>query len=97
MRYAIAENLASAQSCPTVAHVGTNLFLGLVLRLRINITMSTVDLTYETWKFRFRQDCQLQDKMLAYNSFGEDCLKLLWETGTEPSVQGIIDGGAKAA
>jgi hypothetical protein len=61
------------------------------------MTVSAMELTYEAWKLRLQQDCQLQDKMLAYNSFGDDCLKLLWETGTEPSVQGIIDGGAKAA
>lgn len=59
--------------------------------------MSTNQLTFEDWKVRLESDCQLMDKVLAYNNFSEECLRLLWETGTEPSVQGIIDDGEKAA
>ena len=72
-------------------------FLILVLWLRPDESMNAPDLSFETWKSRLQQDCQHWDKMLAYNTLGEDCLRLLWETGIEPSVQGIIDGSAKAA
>jgi len=59
--------------------------------------MDRPKLNYEAWKRYLQQDCQLQDKLLAYDSLGEDILRTLWQVGTEPSVQGIIDGGAKAA
>ena len=58
--------------------------------------MSTSELTLEVWKLRLRQDCERQDKLLAYSNLGEECLKILWQAGTEPSVQGIIEGGRKA-
>ena len=59
--------------------------------------MSTPELLLEVWKLRLREDCERQDKLLAYSNLGEECLKVLWEAGTEPSVQGVIDGGRKAA
>lgn len=59
--------------------------------------MSTEALTFESWKSRLQEDCQRRDKLLAYSILGEDCLRILWESGTEPSVDGIIDDGKKAA
>ena len=59
--------------------------------------MSTPELLLEVWKLRLREDCERQDKLLAYSNLGEECLKVLWEAGTEPSVQGVIEGGRKAA
>ena len=61
------------------------------------MTMSASGLALEVWKLRLREDCERQDKLLAYRNLGEECLKVLWEAGTEPTVQGVIDGGAKAA
>jgi hypothetical protein len=59
--------------------------------------MSASRLAFEDWKVRLHSDCQLMDKVLGYNNLGEECLKLLWEAGTEPSVEGIISGGEKPA
>ena len=59
--------------------------------------MSTARLALEVWKRRLKEDCERQDKLLAYSNLGEECLKVLWEAGTEPTVQGVIEGGAKAA
>jgi hypothetical protein len=59
--------------------------------------MSTETVSFETWKLRFREDCEIKGKLPAYSNLGEDCLGVLWETGTEPSVQGVIDGAGKAA
>lgn len=59
--------------------------------------MSTAELALEVWKLRLKEDCERQDKLLAYGNLGEECLKVLWETGTEPTVQGVIEGGKKAA
>jgi hypothetical protein len=59
--------------------------------------MCAKELTFEVWKLRLQDDCKRQDKLLAYSTLGEECLRVLWEIGTEPSVQSIVDGGAKAA
>jgi hypothetical protein len=59
--------------------------------------MSTPELALDVWMVRLKQDCERQDKLLAYSNLGEECLKVLWEAGTEPTVQGVIEGGAKAA
>ena len=59
--------------------------------------MSTAELGLEVWKLRLKEDCERRDKLLAYSNLGEECLKVLWEAGTEPTVQGVIDGGEKAA
>lgn len=59
--------------------------------------MNAAGFTFETWKVRLLEDCQRQDKLLAFASLGEECLKVLWEAGTAPSVEGIIDGGQFAA
>jgi hypothetical protein len=59
--------------------------------------MDRTALTFGEWKDTLRQDCERQDKLLEYSNLGEDCLKILWEAGTQPSVNGIIDGGSKAA
>lgn len=61
------------------------------------MTMGTAALALEVWKRRLKEDCERQDKLLAYSNLGEECLKVLWEAGTEPSVQGVINGGEKAA
>lgn len=45
---------------------------------------------FEDWKLRLRSDCEAQGKLLAFDSFGEYALRLLWEEGIEPSVKGIV-------
>ena len=55
--------------------------------------MSTPALPFEEWDYCFRDDCARQDKLLAYTNIGEKCLQILWEVGTEPTVQGVINGG----
>ena len=59
--------------------------------------MTSQPIAFEIWKARLRQDCEREDKLVAYNSLGEDCLRILWESGTEPSVQGVVNGGLQAA
>src|SRR5215472_11116366 len=46
---------------------------------------------------RLREDYERKDKLLAYTSLGEECLRILWEQGTGPSVQGVVDGGRQVA
>lgn len=48
-------------------------------------------LTYEVWKVRFRKDCEIEDKLFAFDSLGEFALKLLWESGVAPTVRAIAE------
>ena len=56
-------------------------------------TMSPAELPFDVWKLRLQADCKRENKLLVYSNLDEECLRVLWEAGTEPSVQGIIDGG----
>ena len=55
--------------------------------------MNAQELPFEVRKLRLQQDCQRRDKSRVYSNLGEDCLRVLWEVGTKPNVQAIIDGG----
>ena len=59
--------------------------------------MSSHELPFEVWKLRLEEDCERQDKLLAYKNLGEECMKVPWELGTEPSVEGIVNGGARTS
>jgi hypothetical protein len=59
--------------------------------------MGTRELQFEDWKRRLREDCEREGKLLAFTNLGDDCLRILWEAGTESTVQGVIDGGKKVA
>lgn len=49
--------------------------------------------SFEVWKKSLWEDCVRQNRVLAFTTLGDECLRLLWEDGTEPSVQAIIEGG----
>ena len=55
--------------------------------------MNPDGLAFEEWKMRLQEDCKRLDKLLVYSNLGEECLKILWEAGTAPSVEGVIEGG----
>jgi len=59
--------------------------------------MTTQPLTFDVWKARLREDCQRNDKLVAFDSLGEECLRILYESGTEPSLKGIADGAGEDA
>jgi hypothetical protein len=59
--------------------------------------MSILEPQFEVWKQRLREDCRQQDKLIAFENLGDECLRLLWEDGIEPSVQAITAAGKKAA
>ncbi len=58
--------------------------------------MKNPEMSFEFWKLHLRRDCERRDKVLAYQNLDEECLRILWEVGTWPSVQAIVDEGAKA-
>jgi len=59
--------------------------------------MSCHELPFDAWKQRLKEDCEQQDKLLAYKNLGEECMKVLGELGTEPSVECIVSGGARTS
>jgi hypothetical protein len=47
--------------------------------------------TFDAWKLQLRKDCELQDKLVAFDALGDYVLRLLWESGVTPSVDGILE------
>lgn len=47
---------------------------------------------FKDWKQQLRHDCEAHGKLSAYKALGEPILRLLWEHGLEPTVQGVIKG-----
>jgi hypothetical protein len=52
---------------------------------------------FEVWKTILRTDCAKQDKLLAYDGLGDYVLRLLYDTGTEPTVEGVVRDGESLA
>ena len=52
-------------------------------------------LPFDIWKVFLHEDCVREEKLYAFDALGDECLRLLWESGTLPSVQGIIQGQRK--
>lgn len=59
--------------------------------------MNRPEMHFDIWQQCFREDCERQNKLPVYDNLGEECLILLWESGTEPSVQGVIEDGKNEA
>lgn len=53
----------------------------------------SVLLPFNAWKQRLRDDCARCDRLWGFNALGDECLRVLWQAGTEPSVQGVLDDG----
>ena len=72
--------------------IGVNV-LGVCFRLAHQGHFHTREpaLPFEDWKGRLRDDCDRQHELLAYTTLGDECLQILWEAGTEPTVQGVIE------
>ena len=60
-------------------------------------TVISQSIPFDVWKQRLQDDCRKCGKLLAFEALGEDALRLLWESGTQPSVQGVIVGGMDEA
>jgi hypothetical protein len=52
--------------------------------------MTVPQLPFDLWKLCLREDCVLQDKLLAFESFGDEYLKLVWESGALPYMGDVI-------
>ena len=48
-------------------------------------------LNFNDWKNGLRRDCELEDKLLAFNNLPDYALKIFWERGVDPTVQALLD------
>jgi len=53
----------------------------------------TQRLAFEIWQERLLEDCKRHHKLLPHSRLVEECLRILWDSGVEPSVRGITDEG----
>lgn len=47
---------------------------------------------FSVWKRRFREDCYQHDRQTAFDDIGDMVLRLLWESGLEPTVKAVVAG-----
>lgn len=52
--------------------------------------MTAQQLPFDFWKLCLREDCVLQGKLLVFESFGDEYLKLVWESGALPCVLDVL-------
>jgi len=56
--------------------------------------MCATHLTFILWKAALREDCERKHKLLGFDAIGDYALRLFYERGVEPTVQGILDDGS---
>lgn len=52
-------------------------------------------ISFDAWKLALRKDCERNDKLFAYNAFGDSVLRILWERGIDPTCAAIIGSAAQ--
>jgi hypothetical protein len=57
--------------------------------------MSSPSLGFDAWKQCLQDDCARQGKSDAFNALGDFVLGMFWKSGSDPTVQAIVDDGAK--
>src|SRR5215472_17761514 len=53
-------------------------------------TMTAPLLPFDFWKLCLREDCVRWDKLLDFEVLGDECLRLLWESGALPCVLNVV-------
>jgi hypothetical protein len=48
------------------------------------------EVPFDDWKSRFRRDCELQNKLAAFEALGDSVLKVLWESGISPTMKALL-------
>ena len=59
-----------------------------------NGSSEKTELSFEAWKALLREDCEMQDKMLAFEALGDSVLGMFWESGLEPSVKALLESSS---
>lgn len=52
-------------------------------------------ISFEAWRLRLRRDCEVQERLLAFQALAIQVLEILWRRGVEPSVKGFLDGASE--
>jgi hypothetical protein len=52
--------------------------------------MADPSLSFEDWKQHLRQDCELKQKLTAFNALSENVLRLFWDQGVDPTIEGLV-------
>lgn len=52
-------------------------------------TPATPEVTFEVWKLLLRKDCEMHDKLLAFQALGDSVLKIFWQKGLKPTVEAL--------
>jgi hypothetical protein len=73
-----------------VAQDGTFRELGLRVCLPAIMRRS---LAFEAWKALLRNDCVGSERLQASDALGEATLRILYENGTDPTLEGVVPGG----
>jgi hypothetical protein len=53
---------------------------------------ASVPMSFDAWKLLLRKDCELRDRLIAFDALGDTVLQLLWERGFDSCIQAIVDG-----
>jgi len=59
-----------------------------------NGSSEKTELSFEAWKELLREDCEMQDKMLAFEALGDSVLRMFWESGLDPSVRELLESSS---
>jgi hypothetical protein len=54
-------------------------------------------LSFEIWRSRLRENCEREGKLQNFVNLGDYVLKLLWESGLDPTVHDIVNNGDRVA
>lgn len=56
---------------------------------------SKPEITFEVWKLLLRKDCEMQDKLFAFQALGDSVLEIFWQNGLKPTVEALLDGSSE--
>lgn len=56
---------------------------------------SKPELPFEVWKSLLQKDCEVHNKLMAFQAFGDSVLEILWQSGLHPSVKALLDSGSE--
>ena len=59
--------------------------------------MNAIPLTFTLWKAALREDCERENKLPAFDAMADCALRLFYERGVEPTVQGILNDAIQDA
>ena len=48
--------------------------------------------SFATWRQQFHDDCELHERPFAFGILGDTLLRMLWESGLDPTVESVLEG-----